>query len=400
MADLFQIAGLGNVQVPASRECVMEKIEKAAGAAPVALALQGGGSHGAFTWGVLDRLLDDVAQERLHLTAISGASAGAINAALCACGLASGGADGARHKLRAFWEGVSRSGTLAGNAFFGFGEPGPFGGWNIDWSPVAITLEAIGLVVSPYSNPFYQDALRPLLEQVLPAAELAAFNQSNEAARVFISATNVRDNQRAIFTQPDISLDALRASACLPTTFRAVSLDDAPYWDGGYLGNPPLSPLVDVAQDLLLVMVNPLVRKDMPPRNAPAILDRLNEIGFNASVVLEMNAIEAVNRVLADLDATQASSATSASKSTRYKPVRFHLIRDDDFLAGFGLVSKSSTSWALIDKLFERGRSVANRWLASHYEQIGRASSFDVHAELLQPVLGTKGRARAASGAT
>jgi NTE family protein len=366
----------------------MEKNQKAAGAASVALALQGGGSHGAFTWGVLDRLLEDVAQERLHITAISGASAGAINATLCACGLASGGADAARVKLRAFWEGVSRSGTLAGNAFFGFGEPGPFGGWNIDWSPVAITLEAIGLVVSPYSNPFYQDALRPLLEQVLPAAELAAFNQSNEAARVFISATNVRDNQRAIFTQPDISLDALRASACLPTTFRAVSLDDVPYWDGGYLGNPPLSPLVDVAQDLLLVMINPLVRKDMPPRNAPAILDRLNEIGFNASVVLEMNAIEAVNRVLVDL------GAAGDSNSTKYKPVRFHLIRDDDFLAGFGMVSKSSTSWALIDKLFERGRSVANRWLASHYEQIGRAASFDVRTELLQPVLGTKGRAR------
>jgi NTE family protein len=369
--------------------------DKAGGAVPIALALQGGGSHGAFTWGVLDRLLEDVAVEKLHVTAISGASAGAINATLCACGLARGGADAARHKLRAFWEGVSRSGTLAGNALFGFGEPGPFGGWNIDWSPVAIALEAVGLVVSPYSNPFYRDALRPLLEQVLPAADLVAFNQSKEAARVFISATNVRDNQRMIFTQPDISLDALRASACLPTTFRAVSMDDVPYWDGGYLGNPPLSPLVDVAQDLVLVMINPLVRQDMPPRNAPAILDRLNEIGFNASVVLELNAIEAVNRVLADLGVDDASNA---SKPTRYKTVRLHLIRDDHFLAGFGLVSKSSTSWALIDKLFERGRSVANRWLASHYSQLGRSASFDVHAELLQPVLGAKGRARTPAG--
>src|ERR1700682_922098 len=201
---------------------------QAGGVPPVALALQGGGSHGAFTWGVLDRLLEDVARARLRITAISGASAGGINATLCACGLVLGGADAARHKLRTFWEAVSRGGALAGNPLFGFAEPGPFGGWNIDWSPMAIALEAVGLVISPYNNPFYRDALRPLLEQVLPATELAAFNQSEEAARVFISATNVRDNQRTIFTQPDISLDALRASACLPTTFRAVSIDGVP----------------------------------------------------------------------------------------------------------------------------------------------------------------------------
>ena len=367
---------------------------EAGGLAPVALALQGGGSHGAFTWGVLDRLLEDVARARLRITAISGASAGGINATLCACGLVLGGADAARHKLRTFWEAVSRGGALAGNPLFGFAEPGPFGGWNIDWSPMAIALEAVGLVISPYNNPFYRDALRPLLEQVLPATELAAFNQSEEAARVFISATNVRDNQRTIFTQPDISLDALRASACLPTTFRAVSIDGVTYWDGGYLGNPPLSPLVDVAQDLILVMVNPLVRQDMPPRNAPDILDRLNEIGFNASVVLEINAIEAVNRVLADLD------AANASKPTKYKPVRFHLIRDDRFLAEFGFVSKSSTSWALIDNLFERGRTVAGRWLASNHGQLGRAASCNVRAELLKPVLGAKGVAQAPAGTT
>jgi NTE family protein len=175
---------------------------------------------------------------------------------VCACGLALGGAEAARHKLRTFWEAVSRSGALAGNPLFGFAEPAPFGGWNIDWSPIAIAPEAVGLVISPYNNPFYRDALRPLLEEVLPATELAAFNRAEGAPRVFVSATNVRDNQRAIFTQPDISLDALSASACLPTAFRAMNIDGVPYWDGGYLGNPPLSPLVDVAQDLILVMVN------------------------------------------------------------------------------------------------------------------------------------------------
>ncbi|WP_341315664.1 patatin-like phospholipase family protein [Paraburkholderia sp. IMGN_8] len=365
-----------------------------AGALPsVALALQGGGSHGAFTWGVLDRLLEEVARGRLHIAAISGASAGGINATLCACGLALGGAEAARGKLRTFWEAVSRGGALAGNPLFGFAEPGPFGGWNIDWSPVAIALEAVGLVISPYNNPFYRDALRPLLEEVLPPAELAAFNQAEGAVRVFVSATNVRDNQRTIFTQPALSIDALRASACLPTEFRAVKIDGVPYWDGGYLGNPPLSPLVDVAQDLILVMVNPLVRQHMPPRNARDIQDRLNEIGFNTSVVLEINAIEAVNRVLADLD------AANATKPTKYKTVRFHLIRDDRFLAEFGFVSKSSTSWALIDKLFERGRAVADRWLASSHVQLGRAASCDVHAELVKPVLGAGGVAHAPADA-
>jgi NTE family protein len=259
---------------------------------------------------------------------------------------------------------------------------------------MAIALEAVGLVISPYNNPFYQDALRPLLEQVLPPAELAAFNQTKGTAPVFVAATNVRDNQRMIFTQPALSIDALRASACLPTVFRAVTIDGVPYWDGGYLGNPPLSPLVDVVQDLILVMVNPLVRQHMPPKNAPDIQDRLNEIGFNASVVLEINAIEAVNRVLADLD------GAGASNPTKYKPVRFHLIRDDPFLAEFGFVSKSSTSWALIDKLFERGRAVADRWLASSHAQLGRASSCDVHTELVRPVLGATGVTQAPARAT
>jgi NTE family protein len=305
----------------------------------VALALQGGGSHGAFTWGVLDRLLEEVIATRLDVVAISGASAGAINATLCAAGLAVGGAQRAREQLRAFWEAVSRAGTSAGNALFGFGEPGPFGGWNIDWSPGAIMLEALGLVVSPYNNPFYRDPLGPVIRSVLSDADLSALNRATGSARVFVSATNVRDNERAIFTQPEISIDVLRASACLPSEFRTVSIDGTPYWDGGYLGNPPLSPLVDEAQDLILILVNPFVRHDMPPKSARGMLDRLNEIGFNASVVLEINAIETANRVL--------ESVGPAAEKSRFKPVRFHLIRDDAFLAKFGFVSKSSTSWSL-----------------------------------------------------
>jgi NTE family protein len=359
----------------------MGKRQKSAerSAPSIALALQGGGSHGAFTWGVLDRLLDDVERGNLHVAAISGSSAGAINAALFASGLALGGPDRARRKLRTFWEGVSHRGFCAGNPFFGLAEPNPFGGWNIDWNPIAIAMEEAALVVSPYTNPFYSDVLSPLLEETLPALDLATLNGSK--VQVFVSATDVRDNQRKIFKQPNITIEALRASACLPTEFRALTIDGVPYWDGGYLGNPPLSPLVDVSQELMLVLVNPLVRQQMPPTSARAILDRLNEITFNASVVLEINAIEAVNRVLAGF------TAAGSPNSTKYRPVRFHCIRADRFLGGFGRVSKNSTSWNLLSVLFDGGRKTADQWLTTHRHQLGHESSCDVHGDLVKRLM-------------
>ncbi len=263
----------------------------------IALALQGGGSHGAFTWGVLDRLLQEVAAGRIRIAAISGSSAGAVNAALTVSGLVQGGPEVARRRLTDFWRLLSRRGFQLGNPLF-YGEPGPFGGVNLDWSPITIAMEAIGLVVSPYTNPFYSDALAPLLKQSFAASDLEALNAA-AAPRLFVGATNVASNERAIFTQPDISIDTLRASACLPTEFKAVTIGGATYWDGGYLGNPALAPLLDQAQDLMLVLVNAFHRDGMPPYSSPAILDRLNEITFNASVVLEINAIETVNRLLA-----------------------------------------------------------------------------------------------------
>jgi NTE family protein len=345
----------------------------------IALALQGGGSHGAFTWGVLDRLLLDIGAGRLRLAAISGTSAGALNAALTASGLIQGGSDLARRKLADFWRAVSRGGFLAGNAFF-FGEPGPFDGFNLDWSPVAIALEAAGLVVSPYSNPFYTDALAPLVAQTFPAAELAVLNAA-AGPRLFVTATDVASNGRAIFTQPDISAAALRASACLPTEFKAVTIGGVPYWDGGYLGNPTLSPLLDHAQDLVLVLVNPLHRDAMPPRTARGILDRLNEITFNASVVLEVNAIEAINNLLAEL------AASGVPYAGRYKPIRLHAVRNDAFAERLGFVSKNSTSWTFLSALHDAGYHTADAWLAEHRDDLGVRSSLDVKAELTDKVL-------------
>jgi NTE family protein len=345
----------------------------------VALALQGGGSHGAFTWGVLDRLLQEVAAGTLRIGAVSGSSAGAINAALTVSGLVTGGPDIARRKLAGFWQSVSRRGFLGGNALL-FGEPNLFGGVNLDWSPVAIALEAIGLVVSPYTNPFYTDALAPLVAQAFPADDLAALNGPG-APVLFVGATNVTNNERAVFTQPHISVDALRASACLPTDFKSVTIGGEPYWDGGYLGNPPLSPLLDHAQDLMLVLVNAFIRSGMPPHSAPAILDRLNEITFNASVVLEINAIEAINSLLAEL------AASGVAYAGRYKPIRLHAIRDDAFVEQLGFVSKNSTSWEFLMRLHDAGYQTAEAWLRNHLAAIGIASSMDVKADLTHKVL-------------
>ena len=344
--------------------------------AVLGLALQGGGSHGAFTWGVLDRLLDEVDRGELQIGGLSGASAGAINAALCVAGLAQGGPAAARAKLRAFWEGMSQRGASAGNALFGFLDPGLFG-FNIDWSPGAIALEALGLVVSPYTNLFYRDYLGPLLRDSFSAAELVALNAAR-APRVFVSALNVGTGELQIFSQPDITLDSLRASACLPTEFKAVQIGGAFYWDGGYTANPALDPLLDVADDLLLVVVNPLLYENPPPITARQILDRLNQVTFNASLLQEVNAIEAVNKML---------RAYGRPPGDHYRPIRLHMVRNERFAESLGFVSKSSTSWALLDPLFHTGRSAAGTWVKKHLQQVGRESSFDLKSDAIGRVL-------------
>jgi NTE family protein len=347
---------------------------------PIALALQGGGSHGAFTWGVLDRLLQEVEAGRLRFAAVSGTSAGALNAALAVSGLVQGGAGLARRKLAQFWRAVSRRGVLGGNALF-YGEPNPFGGFNLDFSPVAVALEAVGLVVSPYTNPFYGDALAPLLDAAFPASDLALLNAAADGPRLFVTATDVSSNGRTIFTQPGISTAALRASAAIPTEFKAVTVGGVPYWDGDYLGNPALAPLLDHADDLVLVLVNAFRRDAMPPRTAPAILARLNEITFNASVVLELNAITAVNTLLDEL------AAAGVPYRGRYRPIRLHAVRNDAYAETLGFASKNSTSWAFLTALRDTGYATAEAWVAAHLGDLGHRSSFDAKTELTDRVL-------------
>lgn len=354
----------------------------------IGLGLQGGGSHGAFTWGVLDRLLEEVESGRLEITAISGASAGAINATVMGAGLAEGGPTLARTRLAEAWRAISDAGAIGGNALF-YGEPGVFG-LNIDWNPGAIALEALGLVVSPYTNPFYRDALGPVVRGILPAERLAWLN-GDKAPRVFVTATNVSTNQRAYFSQSDITIDSIRASACLPGDYRAVQINGEAFWDGGYLGNPALEPLLDFADDLFVILANPLERKaGMPPKGPRAILDRLNEITFNASIVLEMNGIAAVNGLLRDL------KQQGIAYEGKYRPVHLHLIRDDKFLASLGSVSKNSTSWVLLSQLHEKGYEAATKFFKDKFGDIGQSGTKAVQDEVVRPLV--KGQpSRAAS---
>jgi NTE family protein len=330
----------------------------------ICLALQGGGAHGAFTWGVLDRLLEEGS---LDIEAVSGTSAGAMSGAVLVDGLKRGGASRARTRLEQFWSAVSR----AGNDVF---KPGramaPSLGTLAQWSPVELWTEALSLVWSPYDNPFYRNALGDVLATQLP--DVGALNDTR-MPYFFACATNVNTNRRRIFGPGEISRDALLASACIPTLFRSIEIDGQFYWDGGYLGNPALYPLRSpaLAADVLIVWVNPLHQPEVPT-NARAILDRQNEVTFNATLVQEIEAIDAINALKPDDD----------SEHSPYKRVRLHEIKDEPQLARLDYASKFDTSWDFLRELHGWGREAANRWLDACLDDIGTNATADMHAML------------------
>ncbi|HEU4458868.1 MAG TPA: patatin-like phospholipase family protein [Methylibium sp.] len=333
----------------------------------VDLALQGGGSHGAFTWGVLDRLLED---DALEIGAVSGTSAGALNAAVLATGLANGGAPAARDALAAFWHDVSREGQIFAPFSRGSnGAPSP-GGFGIDDLPSYRWFSSFFRAFSPYEfNPLNLNPLR----------DVARRHIDEEALRkgglpLFIAATSVTTGQARVFTGRELSIDVLLASACLPMTFQAVEIDGEPYWDGGYTGNPAIYPLIyqTEALDILLVRINPLKREGTP-RRAEDILDRISEITFNASLIAEMRAIAFVSRLVREgkLDAG------------RYKDLRLHMIADDAGLTPLGANSKMNTDRAFLEQLHTLGRIAARDWQHRHLADVGVKSSFDVERVFL-----------------
>ena len=356
----------------------------------VAFALQGGGTHGAFTWGVLDRLLEEVANGRLEVAAFSGSSAGAINSALCACSMgtrnAADGAAQARALLGAFWKALSDRAFLQGNAFLGGLTTSPFTGWNIDWNPFAIAMEMASGIFSPYSLPFYSNPLASLLAEFFPAEALARINHK-DSPRLHVCAVNVGTDQRKIFTQPDLSIETLLASACLPTQFQAIEIDGRTYWDGGYIGNPALSPLLKMCDDIIVVMVNPMRIAGIPPKSAREILDRLNDISFNSPLVLEINAIHAVNKLLGKLPADQA-------QATGFRQIRLHFIRNDKLMEPLGFVGKENASFAFLKFLFDAGRETADHWYRLNGGNLGKFSTCNwkpglcsLEKDIVDPVL-------------
>jgi NTE family protein len=325
----------------------------------VDLALQGGGSHGAFTWGVLDRLIEE---PWLRIDAISGTSAGAMNAALVVDGWMQGGAEGARAALDAYWRRVSRA------AAFSQLQRSPLdrlmGRWTLDTSPAYVVMDLMARVLSPYDlNPLGFNPLRTILTDSINFGRLA-----RAPIRLFITATNVRTGRGRIFRNAEITADVLLASACLPTMFQAIEIDGDPYWDGGYAGNPTLTPLVreSDAHDTILVQINPRERPDRP-RTASEVLDRLNEISFNSPLMKELRMI-ALLRQVAD---------PGHGEGARWAGMRMHRIMSD-VLADFGASSKLNAEWEFVSLLKEEGRKSADAFLTAHGKDIGKHSTADI----------------------
>lgn len=337
-----------SAQPNASRETVL-----------IDLALQGGGSHGAFTWGVLDRLLEE---PWLKVEAISGTSAGAMNAAVMVSGYLQGGADGARKALNAYWERVAASARYS-----------PIqrsmldrwmNRWSLDTSPGYLIMDLMSRVVSPYDlNPFAHNPIRSILEESIDFAHL-----SEAPIKLFITATNVHTGRGRIFRNREITPEVLLASACLPTLFQAIEIEGEPYWDGGYAGNPTISPLVreSDAHDTILVQINPRERRQTP-RSASEILDRLNEISFNAPLMKELRMI-ALLRQAAD---------PGTGEGRRWAGMRTHRILTDK-LAEFGASSKLNAEAAFLNMLKEEGRKAADEFLRIHGADVGHRSTADI----------------------
>ncbi|WEX90560.1 patatin-like phospholipase family protein [Sinorhizobium garamanticum] len=325
----------------------------------VDLALQGGGAHGAFSWGVLDRLLEE---PWLAIEGISGTSAGAMNAAVMAHGYAANGAAGAREALGAFWRKVSEA------ARFSPFQRGPldvlFGRWTLDHSPVFVAMDMMARVFSPYNlNPTGANPLRAILAEAVDFGRLAA-----SPIKLFVTATNVRTGRGRVFRNGELTPDVLLASACLPTLFQAVEIDGEAYWDGGYAGNPTITPLVRecISQDTILVQINPVERAGTP-RSAREILNRINEVSFNAVLLKELKMIALLRKV----------AQVEDDEGARWASMRIHRVASDT-MTDLGYSSKLNAEWEFLTMLHNEGRRSAEAFLDAHGDDLGHRSSLDL----------------------
>ncbi len=336
---------------------------KSAGRKRINLALQGGGSHGAFTWGVLDQILAD---ERLEIAAISGTSAGAMNAVVLANGYVEGGAAQARQKLEEFWRSVSeaaRSSPIQRSPLDYL-----VGNWSMENSLGYQAMDIMTRTLSPYQfNPLNIDPLKEILESCVDFSCV----QSCTDIKLYISATNVETGRVKVFDSQNLTADMVMASACLPQMSQAVLIDDVPYWDGGYMGNPVLFPFhhhTDSA-DIVVVQINPIERKGVP-RTPMEIQNRVSEITFNASLLKELRSIEFVARLL----------EKGKVDRDHYRQEYIHIIENQEALRPLGASSKLNAEWRFLTKLRDIGRQSAAAWLERHYDDVGQRNTVDLEA--------------------
>jgi NTE family protein len=326
----------------------------------VSLALQGGGAHGAFTWGVLDALLED---GRLAVEGITGASAGAMNAVVMVQGWLEGGIDGARSALETFWRRASVDGSLSPTQRRLLS--GMLGLWSHQpWTDV------IAHGFSPYQmNPLNINPLRDAIDALIDFDRVRACTD----VQIFLSATNVWTGKVAIFKTQDLTADHVMASACLPTVFQAVEIDGVPHWDGGYMGNPALFPLFyeTMTDDILLVQINPLERRQTP-RTTREIHNRLNEITFNSNLLRELRAVAFVKRLIED----------GKLSPDEYKNVHLHRIDGSGVLDDHRASSRLNAQWDFFVQLRDAGRRAAQSWLAANYAAIGTRGTLDLQSAL------------------
>jgi NTE family protein len=325
------------------------------------LALQGGGAHGAYTWGVLDRLLDE---KDIEFAGISGTSAGAMNAVILADGFNKGGRKKAKEQLAEFWRQVSQySGVFSPVGKFDAVEAQQF---NFGWNFAASWLDAISRTFSPYElNPMNINPLRDILSNMIDWDKL----HHDEAIHLFVTATNVQLGQPRVFVCEEITLDVLLASACIPFLFQAVEIEGEPYWDGGYMGNPSIWPLIykTHCDDVLLVQINPLERAGTPMRSME-IIDRLNEISFNSSLVSEMRAINFVKKLIEN----------GKLDDKEYKNIRMHMIFSPDAMHGMTASTKLTANWDFFQYLHGVGYELTDQWLKENKAAIGKKATLDI----------------------
>ncbi len=334
------------------------------------LALQGGGSHGAFTWGVLDYLLED---GRLEFEGISATSAGAMNAVVFAQGYINHDKDEARAALTHFWKTVSDiSGKM--NPLKDLSKLPWFSAMKdmqSQPSPLHQMADFMTRMFSPYElNPFNLNPLKDILEQTIDFEAI----RKHSPIKLNICATNVETCKVRIFETKEITADAILASACLPSLFQSVEIDGEYFWDGGYIGNPAIFPLIYncASHDVVIVHINPIVRKGVPT-SASEIMNRLNEVSFNSSLMREMRAVAFVGKLIED----------KKVKAGDMKQMHIHSIRSDEEMAQHDASSKMNTDWDFLCQLHHKGRDIAKQWLDENYAKIGNASSVDIRKEFL-----------------